>query len=113
MARKNTKVELRPDQVLLNGNAVHKSWPAKLEQAQRQTHIKFGRRTYLRDRYGYVWGEKATHACHDCAAMPGQYHLVGCDVERCPKCSNQLISCDCHGESTSIIVLEGKEKTKP
>ena len=31
--------------------------------------------------------------CHDCNAGVGQFHHVGCDVERCPTCLRQLISC--------------------
>ena len=33
--------------------------------------------------------------CHDCPALEGEYHEPGCDVERCPFCGDQLISCDC------------------
>ena len=33
--------------------------------------------------------------CHDCFVVKGQYHLNGCDVEVCPKCNGQLLSCDC------------------
>jgi len=33
--------------------------------------------------------------CHDCAANPGQFHALGCDMERCPICGGQLISCSC------------------
>ena len=33
--------------------------------------------------------------CGDCNAKPGGYHHLGCAVERCPICGDQLISCDC------------------
>src|SRR5262249_55224737 len=31
--------------------------------------------------------------CHDCGARPGEYHRLGCDVERCPRCGFQLLTC--------------------
>lgn len=36
--------------------------------------------------------------CHDCGIKHGNYHHPGCDVERCPKCKGQLISCGCLDE---------------
>ena len=33
--------------------------------------------------------------CHDCDAIDGLYHSLGCDVEVCPHCNGQLLSCDC------------------
>jgi len=36
--------------------------------------------------------------CHDCNIKHGGFHHPGCDVERCPKCGGQLISCGCLDE---------------
>lgn len=33
--------------------------------------------------------------CHDCAVKEGEIHEYGCDMERCPFCGGQLITCDC------------------
>lgn len=33
--------------------------------------------------------------CGDCGVQPGQKHHPGCDMEECPKCHGQLISCGC------------------
>ena len=36
--------------------------------------------------------------CHDCNVVRGARHHPGCDMERCPKCGGQLISCGCLDE---------------
>jgi len=35
------------------------------------------------------------YKCGDCCAEAGKNHNVNCDIERCPKCKHQLLSCEC------------------
>ena len=55
-----------------------------------ETRAPFGR-----DGNGQVVAGKR---CHDCGVVVGKRHQGGCDVEECPTCHGQAITCDCAGE---------------
>ena len=48
-------------------------------------------------RYGGEHGRKRRPPgrCGDCGALPGNVHHHGCDMEECPKCGRQSITCGC------------------
>jgi hypothetical protein len=41
--------------------------------------------------------------CNDCGAKEGELHHLGCDMERCPFCGHQLLSCHCMYEKLNLI----------
>lgn len=56
------------------------------------------------------WSEGDEDAvCGDCGAKYSEQHLAGCDVERCPVCGLQLISCGHEVEVRDISVDKDTE----
>jgi len=97
--------------VLQNGEEMAEGWPLRIEAAQLQATYLIGGTHFDRVRYGEEgddWGA-GTHPCHDCAVVKGHYHVPGCDVERCPRCGGQAISCGCpYEEEDHASVLKAR-----
>jgi hypothetical protein len=64
--------------------------------------IEINGKTYNPIKYGeekrWPKPQDNNHRCHDCGIKPGGYHHPGCDVEECPACHGQIISCGCLDE---------------
>src|SRR5262245_16401971 len=81
--------------------SMHPDWPKKIEAAQQVTYYVIDGQAFPRIRFGDEpgdWGADS-HPCHDCGVVKGQFHVGPiCDIEHCPKCGGQVISCDCNYE---------------
>lgn len=93
----------RREVVLYNGIEVSRGWPAEVMAAQSETTITLNEKEFARLRRGVGWpslGEYPCHdcgvyPCHDCGVVDGQLHVPMCDMEVCPRCFGQLITCGC------------------
>ena len=64
--------------------------------------VKFGKKIYLRLKFSTAESEdgdgcalESNQRCHDCGCKVREFHHPGCDMERCPRCRDQIISCNC------------------
>jgi hypothetical protein len=83
--------------VIYNGVRVVAGWPERIEEAQTIPTISICGAVYPRIRYGDEpgdWGADR-QGCRDCGVIKRQFHVPSCDVECCPRCGGQAITCDC------------------
>jgi hypothetical protein len=83
--------------VIYQGVRMVEGWPEKIQEAQKIPTIIINGLEHNRIKYGDEsddWGADRQE-CHDCGVLKDQFHVPSCDVERCPSCDGQLITCDC------------------
>jgi hypothetical protein len=82
--------------IVYRGVPMAKGWPEEIEAAQHVLSYELNGRSFPRTRYGDERSHiSPEHPCHDCRVFKGEFHVPGCDMEECPVCGEQLISCDC------------------
>lgn len=83
--------------LIYQGHRMVEGWPDKIIDAQKQPYYLINGEKYKRIPYGSEnddW-EADKYPCHDCRIIKGQYHVKSCDVEQCPLCGKQALSCNC------------------
>ena len=74
-------------------------WQQRIDAAQNEKTADVGGQEYPRLGHGALGSNGGFDvACRDCAVLPGQLHVSGCMVERCPRCKvRQRFGCACVG----------------
>lgn len=54
------------------------------------------------------WG-RARGRCGDCGVQPGGFHHLGCDIQACPRCRGQLLSCGCPWDEHGAVEWDDEE----
>ena len=70
----------------------------------------------LRDYKGKKWERErvpGSEKCKDCGKAPEHYHKPGCNMEPCPACGEQLLSCDCDFMEASYQVFDDNHQLNP
>lgn len=99
--------EFRRGFITYQGAGASKDFPSEIVTSQFATTLLIEEKEYPRVRRGdesHVHLEKTGQPvsnCHDCGVLVGQYHTSNCDMEQCPKCKRQLLSCDCDAQYPS------------
>lgn len=77
----------------------NKHMGGKISSCDENVKVDFGTSVMDPIKYGDETRAKfENERCHDCKVTKGGIHHPGCDVEECPKCHKQLISCGCLDE---------------
>lgn len=95
----------KEDSVTYRGKILPNDYPLEIVAGQRYN----GLRVFKNDSYIYYKRHRLgqgpdselmdpKYQCEDCAVEFGELHIPYCDLEQCPICCEQLLSCNCEKE---------------
>lgn len=84
-------------EVEYNGVVMDAAWPAQIEAAQKIHSVSLAGTLYRRIPFGDETDMPTSllDYCGNCGVLPGQWHVPDCEIEQCPRCRGQLLSCGC------------------
>ena len=79
----------------MSWNSKDPRWHGAKRPRVNPTGFVINSQEFDRVRYGDHEDDLDHAKCGDCGMARGQLHQIGCDLEPCPRCGCQAISCDC------------------
>jgi hypothetical protein len=79
----------------MSWNDKESRWCGDKKPAKNPTHFVINGQEFERVKYGSGEDDLKFPKCDDCGVPRGFHHLIGCDLEPCPRCTCQAITCDC------------------
>ena len=70
-------------------------WSGDEKPAQNPMQFVINGQEFDRVPYGSGSDDLKHPNCDDCGVRRGALHQIGCDLEPCPRCGCQAITCDC------------------